>query len=163
MAKIERKVVTGTGAQTVDVTGWGFAKVDTDGNAITISLVGTGGYSKDFADDERIVIPASITALNVGAPTGRSWKLSMQKTVPDINQSELKISRNGDGKYVISGDDSVIFVGQDVDPATVDITKVQINLESLSQLFMTALSTKTVNDAARYCKMKDAFLATYSK
>lgn len=159
---IERKVVSGVGNQTVDVTGWGFARVETDGYNISLSLQGTGGYSKDFSDDDRVIIPSSITAINVSAFTGRAWKLHMQKTVPAVNQSEIKFSITDSGKLLIEGDDDIVFRGQDVDPATVSISGIKDDIENLSKLFMTALVTKTVTDAEKYCKLKTAVLARYA-
>jgi hypothetical protein len=160
---IERKVVTGLGVQVVDVTGgWGFARFEKyDDSPITISLVGNGGYSKDFADDDRIIIPSSITALNVNAPAGRSWKLYMQKTVPAINQSELQFSITQDHKLIISGDDDIAFIGEPTQ-ASADISGIIDNLENLSKLYMTASATKTVTDCARYCKLKAAVLLRYA-
>ena len=164
MAKIERQVVNGTGAQTVDVTGgWGFARFEKyDDSPITISLVGTGGYSKDFADDDRIIIPASITALNVNAPTGRAWKLYMQKTVPAVNQTEIHFTITDTGKLIIEGDDNVVYKGQDVDPATVSISGIKDDIQNLSNQYLTALSSGTVTEAAKYCKLKAAVLLRYA-
>lgn len=81
MAKIERKVITGVGNQTVDSTGWGFARVETDGSNITISLQGTGGYEKDYCDEDRVIIPAGINSIKVIAFNTIAWKLDMQKTI----------------------------------------------------------------------------------
>ncbi|MEO2074858.1 MAG: hypothetical protein ABGX20_05625 [Bacillus sp. (in: firmicutes)] len=163
MAKIERKVVVGLGNNNaVDVTGWGFARVETDSAFITVSLQGTGGYEKDYGDDDRIIIPSSITSLKVIAPNNGAWKLHMQKTVPAVNQSELKTMITADGKLLVEGDDDIVFRGQDVDPATVNISGIKDDLENLSKLYTTALSTKTVTDAARYCKLKTAVLARYA-
>ncbi|MBV7509213.1 hypothetical protein KW850_28985 [Bacillus sp. sid0103] len=162
MAKIERKVVTGVGNQTVDSTGWGYARLESDGSPITISLQGTGGYSKDFGNGDRILIPSSITALKVTAFTGKAWKLHMQKTIPAVNQSEIKFSITETGKLIVEGDDDIVFRGQDVDPATVSIAGINDDIENLSKLYMTALVTGTITDAAKYCKLKTAVLARYA-
>lgn len=164
MAKIERKVVSGTGTQVVDVTGgWGFARFEKyDDSPITVGLIGTGGYSKEFADDDRIIIPSSITSLNVNAPIGRAWKLNMQKTIPAVNQTEIHFAITSDGKLIVEGDDDILFRGQDVDPATVSISGIKDDIANLSNQYQTALVTGTVTEAAKYCKLKTAVLARYA-
>ncbi|MGF6951005.1 hypothetical protein QF028_003510 [Neobacillus sp. B4I6] len=159
---IERKVVEGVGNNNaIDVTGWGFARVQTDGSSIAISLQGTGGYEKDYCDGDRVIIPSAITSLNVIAFTSEAWKLHMQKTIPAVNQTEIKMSISESRKLTIEGDDDIVFRGQDVDPATVSISGIKDDIENLSKLFMTALATKTVTDAAKYVKLKAAVLERY--
>ena len=162
MAKIERKVVAGVSNQTVDVTGWGFARIETDEAIITLSLLGVGGYSQDFYDGDRVIIPASITAIKVTVFTSEAWRLHFQKTVPAINQSEIQFLITDAGKLLIEGDDDIVYRGQDVDPATVSIAGIKDDIENLSNLYITALTTKTVTDAAKYCKLKTAVLARYA-
>lgn len=162
MAKIERKIVTGTGSNpAVDVTGWGFARAETDGTTIKITYVVAGrSYEQEYGDDDRILIPPGTTSINVGASTGEAWKLHMQKTVPAVNQSELKLMKTESGKLLIEGDDDILWIGQDAE-ATANITGIKDDLENLSKLYMTALSTKTVADCAKYCKLRTAVLVRY--
>jgi hypothetical protein len=161
MAKIERKVVSGTGNQTVDVTGWGFARAETDGSSIKISYVVAGrSYEQEYCDDDRILIPPGTTSIKVTASSAEVWKLHMQKTVPAVNQSELNMYITQSRKLIIEGDDDIVFRGQDTE-ASANITGIKDDLENLSKLYMTALWTGTVADSARYCKLKTAVLARY--
>lgn len=140
----------------------GFARVETDGSNITISLQGTGGYEKDYCDEDRVIIPAGINSIKVIAFNTIAWKLDMQKTIPAVNQSEIKFTITDSRKLIIEGDDDIVFRGQDVDPATVDVTGIKDDIENLSKLFEKALFSKTVTDAAKYCKLKTAVLARYA-
>jgi Fe-S cluster biosynthesis and repair protein YggX len=163
MAKIERKIVTGTGSNpAVDVTGWGFARAETNGSSISISYVVAGrSYEQEYADDDRILIPPGTTSIKVGASNGEAWKLHMQKTVPAVNQRELKLAITESRKLLIEGDDDIVFRGQDTE-ASADITGIKDDLENLSKLYEKALSTGTVSDAAKYCKLRTAVLARYA-
>jgi hypothetical protein len=162
MAKIERKVVTGTGSNpAVDVTNYGYARAETDGSSITISYVVAGrSYEQEYGDDDRIIIPPGTTSIKVTASTGEAWKLHMQKSVPAVNQSELKTLITESGKLIIEGDDHVVYRGQDTE-ASANITGIKDDLENLSKLYMNALWSGTVADAAKYCKLKTAVLARY--
>jgi hypothetical protein len=164
---IERKTVEGIGDGTIDVAGWRFAVVkDTNDNKNGISLTFKNGtqvlYNQHFNDGDRILIPPAATKIDVDVFSNRSWKLLMQKTVPDANLSELKISLTNDGIYVISGDDDLVHRSQSVDLATVDISGLRVSLDTLGRLFTEALATKTAKDAAQYVKMKNAYLTIFS-
>jgi hypothetical protein len=161
MAKIERKVVSGTGSNpAVDVTGWGFARAETDGSSIKISYVVAGrSYEQEYGDDDRILIPPGTTSIKVTS-SNEVWKLHMQKTVPAVNQSELKMYLTQSRKLIIEGDDDIVFRGQDTE-ASANITGIKDDLENLSKVYMTALWSGTVADAAKYCKLKTAVLARY--
>jgi hypothetical protein len=161
MAKIERKVVTGTGSNpAVDVTGWGFARAETDGSTIKITYVVAGrSYEQEYGDDDRILIPPGTTSIKVTS-SNEVWKLHMQKTVPAVNQSELKMYLTQSRKLIIEGDDDIVFRGQDTE-ASATITGIKDDLENLSKVYMTALWSGTVADAAKYCKLKTAVLARY--
>jgi hypothetical protein len=163
MAKIERKIVTGTGSNpSVDVTGWGFARAETNGTTITITYVVAGrSYEQEYGDDDRILIPAGTTSIKVGASTGEAWKLHMQKTVPAVNQRELQLAITESRKLIIEGDDDIVFRGQDTE-ASADITGIKDDLENLSKLYEKALSTGVVPDAAKYCKLRTAVLSRYA-
>jgi predicted extracellular nuclease len=162
MAKIERKVVTGTGSNpAVDVTNYGFARVESDGSSIKISYQNAGRWhEQEYSDDDRVIIPPGTTSIKVTTYTGKAWKLHMQKTVPAVNQSELKMYITESRKLVISGDDDIVFRGQDTE-ASANITGIKDDLENLSKLYMTALWSGTVADAAKFCKLKTAVLARY--
>jgi hypothetical protein len=162
MAKIERKVVSGTGSNSaVDVTGWGFARVETDGSGIKMSYqVGGRSYEQEYYDDDRVLIPPGTTSIKVTAFSTEAWKLHMQKTVPAVNQSEFKTVITQDGKLIIEGDDNILFRGQDTE-VSANITGILDNLENLSKLYMNALWSGTVADAAKYCRLRTAVLARY--
>ncbi|MEW9700712.1 hypothetical protein [Paenibacillus sp. SI8] len=160
--KIDRKTVSGTGNGTADATGYPYARVFVDKGAITVN---SSNGSSWVCDGERI---SGGVILNVrdamsGSPFAASWRIEMQKTIPNVNQSVLIMNMSESG-LTISGDDNVYFRGQDVDPATVDITGMPINLEALGKLFNRALVERPVDDpngvkiAAKYCKLKDAIL-----
>lgn len=159
MAKIVRKLFEGTGNSTIDVTGMSFAKVEYSGSLLTLNfnLVSPNASTVGLmSTDGRVTIPAGVTSAKViCGPSSDKWKISLQSTIPAVNQSELKISKLENGQYNITGDDDLVFKGQDTDPATVDITGLSRNLETLSQLYMKASATKTVTDAAKYVKMKN--------
>jgi hypothetical protein len=164
MARIERKVVTGTGSNpAVDVTNYGFARAETNGTTITISYVVAGrSYEQEYGDDDRMLIPPGTTSIKVGASNGEAWKLHMQKTVPAVNQSELKMFITDSGHLIIEADDDIRWIGQDTE-ASADISGIKDDLENLSKLYMHALSTKTVADCAKYCKLRTAVLARYPR
>jgi hypothetical protein len=158
---IERKTVEGTGDVTIDVAGWRFA-VPACGISLTFKNGTQVLYNQHFNEGDRILIPPAATKIDVDVFSDRSWKLLMQKTIPDANLSELKIRQTNDGIYVISGDDDIVYRGQDVDSATVDISGLRVSLDTLSTLFTKALATKTITDAAKYIKMKNAYLTIFS-
>nr|WP_263327849.1 hypothetical protein [Neobacillus sp. Marseille-Q6967] len=139
MTKIERKVVSGVGNQTVDVSGYLFARVETDGSTITLTLP---SYSMDFADDNRVLIPPGTTSIKVDAFYNETWNLHLQNSVPAVNQSELKLMKTESGNLLIEGDDQIRWIGQDAE-ASADISGLKDDLENLSKLYEKALSTKT--------------------
>ncbi|MBV7507264.1 hypothetical protein KW850_18540 [Bacillus sp. sid0103] len=116
----------------------------------------------EYCVGDRVIIPSGINSVKVIAFNTKAWKLHMQKTIPAVNQSEIKFSITDFGKLLIEGDDDILFRGQDVDPATIDVTGIKDDIENLSKLFEKALLSKTVTDAAKYCKLKTAVLARYA-
>jgi hypothetical protein len=158
---IERKVVEGIGDGTIDVAGWRFA-VPTGSISLTFKNGTQVIYNQHFNEGDRIHIPPAATTIEVDVFSDRSWKLLMQKTIPAENLSELKISLTNDGIYVFAGDDDILYRGQVVDPSTVDISGLRVSLDTLGTLFTKALATKTANDAAKYIKMKNAYLTIFS-
>jgi hypothetical protein len=157
MAKIERKVVSGVGNQTVDVTGYGFARAETNGTSISLTLP---SYTQEFGDDDRVLIPPGTASIKVEAFYNEPWKLHMQKTVPAVNQSEIKMTITDSGQLIIEADDDIRWKGQDTE-ASANITGIKDDLENLSKLYMNALWSGTVADAAKYCKLRTAVLARY--
>lgn len=162
MARIERNTITGTGNGTVAFDGWQFANVYSIG-PIEIEYIKDGVTSNVPLEDERLIIQPGVLTVNVKTQPDNAWEFRLQNSIPEENQSELKIWKSGSGSTNISADDNIVFRGQDVDPATVDIFDLRVNLETLSQLFTKALSTHTVEDAARYVKMKQLYLDTFAE
>ncbi|MBT2653918.1 hypothetical protein J7E81_01485 [Bacillus sp. ISL-18] len=154
MVKITRKVVEGVTGGTVDTTGMSYAKLE--GNVTAEYTVNGVTYSNE---------PGRLLLTNVSSLKiiGNSpWKVSLSNVIPAVNQSELKMAITGEGKLIIDGDQDLIYRGQDTDPATVSIAGIKDDLEQLSKLYITALGTGTVTDAAKYLKLKTAVLARYA-
>lgn len=159
MTKIERTTVKGSGHGTVNTNGWPYASFKTDGVLAVEYTVGGVTHSTGY-QLERMLIPPGVTTLNVKA--SGEWEVFLQNSVPNENLSELKVRKDESGGMIFSGDDDIVFRGQDVDPAAVDISEVRINLDTISKLFTKALvRPKSVNDAARYLKAKNEFLKRY--
>jgi hypothetical protein len=149
MNRIERKVVEGFDTQTVDVTGYkyGFYE-DMDGGSLGQVVTN----SRPYSDWNRFLINEGETTIKVIG--SGAWKLHLQNTIPNANPFELRVIKTESGINDISGDDDIVFRGQDVDLDTVDISGKSINFDTLSDLYMTASRTKTEQDAAKYIKMK---------
>ncbi|MEH7401582.1 hypothetical protein V7148_11385 [Gottfriedia acidiceleris] len=157
-AKIVRKVVEGKGNTTVDVTGMAYAKIEYSRTIteLNLNLVGPNATAIVLNNDGVVIIPPGTTSIKlICATSDDTWKVSLHSVIPAINQSELKISKLESNQYHFSGDENLTYVGQDTDPATVDISGLSRNLETLSQLYMKASASKTVMDAAKYLKMKN--------
>lgn len=165
--RIERTLIEKTGNSTVPTNGYLYLipKVDAKSYGINLYFMkGENGiYSQSVSDGEKVIIPPDATSIKVTAGATTAWKLHMQKTVPNKNLFELSTHHDPTGNLFISGDDDVLFRGQDTNLSTVDITGLRLNLQTLSELFQTALWSGTVSDAARYIKLRDAVLAEYPK
>ncbi|WP_426629809.1 hypothetical protein [Priestia megaterium] len=149
------------GNGTVNTTNIPYAEISvTNGPAIVEYSKGNVNYSKAFYEGtERLIIPAGINTLTVKGGSNTKTKVFLQNSIPEVNLSELKCYRNETGTITITGDDDLVFLSQSVNLATVDISDVRIEMDSLAKLFNRALATKTVGDAARYAKLKAALLA----
>lgn len=156
MTKIERKTVKGIGHGTVNTNGWPYASFKADGAIAVEYKIGDTTFS---VSPHRMLIPPGVTTLSV--KTSSEWEAYLQNSVPDENLSELEIRTDEAGGMIFSGDDDIVFRGQDIDPATVDIFDVRINLDTITKLFTKALATNSINDAARYLKAKNEFLKRY--
>ncbi|MEJ9228910.1 hypothetical protein LAV79_05315 [Peribacillus butanolivorans] len=164
--RIDRTLIEKTGNFTVTTNGYLYLTTVVDaGVVIDLYFMNgtTGIYSQAVGDGTRIIIPPNATSIKVGAHSATSWKLLMQKTIPNKNLSELNMYRDQTGNLFISGDDDVLFRGQDTNLSTLDITGLRLSVQTLSELFMKALWSGTASDAAKYIKMKDAVLAQYPK
>jgi hypothetical protein len=158
---VQRKVITGQGNGTVNTTGFPYAFIETD-SPLEISYIKNGAsYSKTSFDEDRLIVAPDITSVSIKASSSTKWSFSQQDSIPEVNQSELKVSINESGKLSVLGDDNIQWIGKDTNLSTVDITDMRVSLDALSQLFSKALSTRTVGDAARYLKMKAEFTAKY--
>jgi hypothetical protein len=163
---IQRSTIQGSGDGTVDTTGWAYAVI-TPSRDIQIEYTEGGKTIRSVryaADGEKQRLP---TGRVVKIYSSSTWRVDMQSSVPAVNLSELKISIGEDGKYSFSGDDDVIFRGQDGEAAA-DISGIPLKLDDLAKLFQRALSERSIDDptgakiAAKYCKLKSAFIAKYS-
>lgn len=158
---ITRSTVEINGNGTVNTTGIPYAEISvTNGPALVEYSVGNVNYSKTFYEGpERLLIPTGINSLTVKGGSNTKTKVFLQNSIPEVNLSELRCYRSETGAVIISGDDDLIYLSQSSNLATVDITDVRIEMDSLAKLFNKALGTKTVGDAARYAKLKAALLA----
>ncbi|MFL7944512.1 hypothetical protein ACKA0G_29085 [Priestia megaterium] len=156
---INRLEVKGNGNGTANIGGWSYVAVTTNG-PITIEYTYGGKLNVEsiWAHNTRINIPSGVTTVNVKALPRINWRFNMQNSVPPINPSELNVSRSETGEVTISGDDDAMFLSQSVNLSTIDISDMRVEIDSLGKLFNKALATKSVTDAARYAKMKNAIL-----
>ncbi|MCJ7991116.1 hypothetical protein MUB15_20575 [Priestia sp. OVS21] len=158
---VQRKVISGQGNGTVNTAGFPYAFIETDG-PLEVSYIKNGvSYSKTFFDKDRLIVSPDITSVSLKASSNTKWSFSQQDSVPEVNQSELKVFVNESGKLSVLGDDNIQWIGKDANLSTVDITDMRVTLDALSRLFTKALSTQSVSDAARYLKMKAEFAAKY--
>lgn len=158
---ITRNTVEITGNGTVNTTGIPYAEISvTNGHAIVEYPKSGMNYSKAFYEGpERLLIPKGINSLTIKGGSITKTRVFLQNSIPEVNLSELKCYRSETDAVIISGDDDLIYLSQSVNLATVDITDVRVEMDSLAKLFNKALETKTVGDAARYAKLKAALLA----
>lgn len=149
------------GNGTVNTTNIPYAEISvTNGHAIVEYSKGNVNYSKAFYEGpERLLIPTGINSLTIKGGSNTKTKVFLQNSVPEVNLSELKCYRSETGAVIITGDDDLIYLSQSANLSAVDISDVRVEMDSLAKLFNHALATKTVGDAARYAKLKEALLA----
>lgn len=151
----ERKVIEGTATTTIDVAGWVFAQIT---GKVEITTVRGNMTTRHRLDPMgRFMLPGD-NQIQVNAHFNEPWKIVLYKTVPVINQTELSCVMTADGDYVFSGDEDVTYIGQNIDPATVDISGLRIDVDSVARLYNRTIIEKTPESAARYLKMKEAFI-----
>jgi len=150
-----------TGNGTINTTNIPYAEISvTNGPAIVEYSKGNVNYPKSFyGEPERLLIPAGVNSLTVKGSSNTKTKVFLQNSIPEVNLSELKCYRSETGAITITGDDDLIYLSQSVNLATVDVSDMRVEMDSLAKLFNKALATKTVSDAARYAKMKNALLS----
>lgn len=170
---IERKTIEGKGSGTADATGYKYGTIKIDGGfyargslKIKTSYPNTVNWTSLYTNNDRI--PADcvleITDSFAGMPYESSWKITLQKTYPALNQTELTITQ-GETGLIFQGDDDVCYRGQAEDPATVDISGLPLQLETLAKLYQRALYERSADDptgakiAAKYLKLKNAIIA----
>ena len=112
MARIERNTITGTGNGTVAFDGWQFANVYSIG-PIEIEYIKDGVTSNVPLEDERLIIQPGVLTVNVKTQPDNAWEFRLQNSIPEENQSELKIWKSGSGSTNISADDNIVFRGQE--------------------------------------------------
>lgn len=155
---VKRKSLQGTTTTSVDCRGYSFAKITGDASVI-LSQSGQSDrmYSAHY-DGGKLSLDGAMS-MEVRTPTNNEfWTVELYEIIPAVNQFELSITLNDTGKYSISGDDDILYRAQQVDLATVAVSDVDTSLESLAILFQTATASKSVNDAARYAKMRNVVM-----
>lgn len=159
---MKRKEIKGIGTQeqVIDVKGWNFAIVS-EKTAVNMTCVrGNMTYVWGNPQDGkgRFNIPSDVTEIKISGWFDTPWKIVLYDVAPAINQTELSVHMTEDGQFVFSGDDDITYFAQDVDSGTVDIKGLKIDLDCLTQLFNEANVLKTKKSAAKYLKLKQAFI-----
>ncbi|AKG35642.1 hypothetical protein [Paenibacillus durus] len=100
-------------------------------------------------------LPEGLTSITVKTePFPHFWRMECLDFIPVGTGDELRITKHDNGQYSVTGDHTVILLGQNVDPSTVDISGIRPDLDALGRLFNEALFSQTATDAARYLKLK---------
>lgn len=152
---MKRKTIKGTATTTIDVAGWVFAQITGKVEITTVKENMTTRHRLDPMG--RFMLPGD-SQIKVNSYFSEPWEVVLYDTVPAINQTELSIVMTAEGDYVFSGDEDVTFIGKDIDPDTVDISDVRIDMDSLAWLFNRAIIEQTLESAARYLKLKNALI-----
>lgn len=155
---IQRQTISGTGDGTVNTSGYAYVTSKSNGGPIRIEYVYGGvNHVAYFDADRKIVVP--VTTFTVKAPASVSWSFTMWSQRVPADQSYLQISVS-DAGYSTSGDEYIRSLGQGTE-ASADISGLRVSAEELSKLFSKALTSHSVADAARYCKMRTAVFASF--
>lgn len=154
---LKKKVIQGSGNGTADVTGLPYGRITSNGGPVSIGYTEAGKeiVRVYIGTDHEIQAPITVTSLKISCHASVSWQVTAWNVKRAVNQSELQASSNSNGGVSISGDDDIVYLGQDV---AADISGIRVNYEELSKLYVIAIRTKNVNDCARYVKFKEKII-----
>ncbi|KQN97585.1 hypothetical protein [Paenibacillus sp. Leaf72] len=158
--KIERKSFSGMGVGYAPIAGWPYVRLTGKVEAIGYARGGNEHYVHFLPRGAEFIYFSPDNNNPVSIMTGSpydAWRFDVSNVAPSsLDQSAAQFSILDNGQVAVTGDEDVIYRGQDVDLNTVSIAGIRVNMDELAKLYHAAALSKSATDAARYLKFKAA-------